>query len=46
MILKLATLSKEGIPINILSEAHRDKVSFPPEPIFEEDVDNSAAQSE
>ena len=38
--------AKEGISINILQEASPDKVSFPPEHIYEENVDKSTAQSE
>ena len=45
IILKLAILAKEGISINILQEAPPDKVTFPLEPIYEQDVENSTAQS-
>ena len=44
--LKLAILAKEGISINTLSENTPDKVILPPEPIYEENVANSTAQSE
>ena len=37
--LKLAILAKEGILIDILQEKPPNKVNFPPEPIYEEDVD-------
>ena len=36
IVLKLAILAKDGISIDILREATPDKVSFPPEPIYEE----------
>ena len=45
MILKLAILAKKGISIDILREPP-NKVTLPPEPIYEEDVNNSSAQSE
>ena len=38
--------AKEGISINILQEASQEKVSFPQEPICEEDVVNSTVRSE
>ena len=38
--------AKEGISINILQEAPQEKVSFPQEPICEEDAVNSTVQSE
>ena len=40
------SLAKEGISIDILREESPDIVTFPPQPIFEVDVDNSTAQSE
>ena len=43
---KLAILATEGISINILQKTPPDKVTFHPEIIYEEDVDNSTAQSE
>ena len=46
IILKLAKLAKEGISIDIIGEAPPDKISSPPEPIYEEDVDNRTVQSE
>ena len=45
IILKLAKLAKEEISIDNLREAPPDKVTLPPEPIHEEDVDHSTAQS-
>ena len=45
-MLKLAILAKEGISIDTLREDPPDKVSFPPEPINEENVENSTTQSE
>ena len=45
IILKLVILAKEGISIDIIREATTDKVTLSPEPIYEEDVDNSTAQS-
>ena len=46
IILKLAILAKELISIDILQEEPPHKVTFPPEPTYEEDVDNSTNQSE
>ena len=43
---KLAIMAKEGISIDILLEDPPDKVTLPPEPIYEDDVENSTAQSE
>ena len=45
-MLKLAIMAKEGISIDILLDDPPDKVTLPPEPIYEEDVQNSTAQSE
>ena len=45
IILKLATLAKEGIAIDIMREALPDKVTFPTEPIYEGDVLISTALS-
>ena len=45
-MLKLAIMAKEGISIDILLEDPPDKVTLPPEPIYEDDVENSTAQSE
>ena len=42
---KLGILEKEGISIDILREAPPDKVTFPTDPIYEDDVDNSTAQN-
>ena len=39
-------LAKEGISIDTLREDPPDKVSFPPEPIYEDNVVNITAQSE
>ena len=41
----LAILAKKGISFDILQEAPPDKVTFSREPIYEEVVDNSTAQS-
>ena len=38
--LKLAILAKEGISIDTLREEAPDKVTLPPAPIYEADVDN------
>ena len=46
IILKLAILAKEGILIDILREAPPDKVTFPLEPIYEEDMNKSTAKRE
>ena len=43
--MRLAILSKEGILIYKLREAPPEKVTFPTEPIYQEDVDNSSAKS-
>ena len=39
-------MAKEGISIDILLDDPPDKVTLPPEPIYEDDVENSTAQSE
>ena len=39
-------IAKERFSIDILREAHPDKLTLPPEPMYEEGVDNSAALSE
>ena len=46
IMLKLAIMAKEGISIDTLLEDPPDKVTLPPEPIYEADVENSTAQSE
>ena len=46
IMLKQAILAKEGISIKILRENPPDKVTFPPEPIYEDNVENSTPQSE
>ena len=46
IMLKLAIMAKEGISIDILLEDPPDKVTLPPEPIYEDDVEKSTAQSE
>ena len=46
IMLKLAILAKEGISIDTLREDPTDKVTFPPEPIYEDNVENSTTQSE
>ena len=42
----LIILAKEGISVNTLWEDPPDKLTLPPEPIYEENVENSTAQSE
>ena len=44
-MLKLAIMAKEGISIDILLGDPPEKVTLPPEPIYEIDVENSTAQS-
>ena len=44
--LKLAILAKEGISIDTLREDPLDKVTFPPEHIYEDNVENSTTQTE
>ena len=46
VMLKLAIMAKERISIDTLLDDPPDKVTLPPEPIYEEDVQNSTAQSE
>ena len=46
IMLKLAIMAKEGISINILLEGPPDKVILPPELKYEDNVENSASQSE
>ena len=46
IMLKLAMMVKEGISIDILLEDPPDKVTLLLEPIYEDDVENSTAQSE
>ena len=46
IMLKLAIMAKEVISIDILLEDPPDKVTLPPEPIYEDDIENSTAQSE
>ena len=45
-MLKLAIMAKEGISIEILFEDPPDKVILPPEPIYEDNVENSTSRSE
>ena len=45
-MLKLTILAKEGISIDTLREDPPDKVTLPPEPIYEANVENSTTQSE
>ena len=45
-MLKLAIMAKEGISIDTLLDDPPDKVTLPPVPIYEADVENSTAQSE
>ena len=42
----LAILAKEYISIDTLSEDPPDKITLPPEPIYEDNVENSTSQSE
>ena len=37
---KISNSGSKGISIDILREAPPDKLTLPPEPIYEEDVDN------
>ena len=46
IMLKLAILPKEGISIDTLREDPPNKVTFPLEPIYDENVENSMTQSE
>ena len=46
IMLKWAILAKEGISIDTLREDPLDEVTFPPEPIYENNVENSTSQSE
>ena len=46
IMLKLAIMAKEDISIDILLEDPPDKVILPPEPIYEDNVENSTCQSE
>ena len=46
IMLKLAILAKEGISIDTLREDPPDKVTLPPEPIYEDNIENSTSQSE
>ena len=46
IMLKLAILAKEGISIDNLREDPPDKVTLPPEPIYEANVENSTAHIE
>ena len=39
-------MAKEGISIDILLADPQDKVILPPEPIYEDNVENSTSQSE
>ena len=46
ILLKLAYLAIKSISIDILQDEPTDNVTFPLELIYEDDVDNSTAQSE
>ena len=46
IMLKLVILAKEGISIDTLQEEPPNKVTLPPEPIYEANVENTTAQSE
>ena len=45
-MLKLVIVAKEGISSDTLLEDPSDKFTFPPEPIYESNFENSTAQSE
>ena len=45
-MLKLAIIAKEGISIDTLREDPPNKVTLPPEPIYEDNVENSTSRSE
>ena len=45
-MLKLAIQAKEGISVDTLREDPQNKVTLPPEPIYEDNVENSTTQSE
>ena len=45
IMLKLAILAKEGISIDNLRQDSPDKVTLPPESIYEDNVENSTSQS-
>ena len=45
IMLKLAIMTKEGISIDTLLDDPKDEVTLPPEPIYEDDVEKSTAQS-
>ena len=42
----LAILAKEGVSIDTVREDTPNKVTFPPEPTYEDNVENSTSQSE
>ena len=46
IMLKLAIMAEDGVSIDILLDDPPDKVTLTPEPIYEDDVENSTAQSE
>ena len=46
IMLKLAIMTKEGISIDILLEDPTDKVMLSPEPLYEDNVENSTSQNE
>ena len=46
IMLKLAIMAKEGISIDTLLEDSPNKVILPPEPIYEDNVENSTSQRE
>ena len=45
-MLKLAILAKEGISIDTLREDPPNKVTFPPESFYEDNVENGTSQGE
>ena len=46
IMLKLAIMAQEGISIDTLREDPPNKVTLPPEPIYEDNVENSTSQCE
>ena len=46
IMLKLSILAKEGISIDTLREDPPDKVTFPPEVIYKDNVENIRTQGE
>ena len=46
VILNLAVLAKEGISIDILRNVLPEKLTIPPEPVQNENVENSTTQTD